>query len=659
MSELTTNTTQLSTTSHPSGIVPTANVDVVDWIEILSHETVLAQGVLDGKASRGDTLFTYPVSPLSLKSATHKSILMHLSELFSQWHGTIRFKLILTLPYFVATKIVFAYAPNPIKMENLSVGSLAGLQNSVILNPTNNTEVVLQVPFVSVNNWATTNGNTGSITAALLEPIVSSLELSGGLPWTLMVAGDPSTFRFRYIVPPPLPDLQSGGSNPLSGPTLGDSTLAQSMSTSSGYVSGARSRNNWPLVQQPQASLAMRYESMLLIPRSRVEYVMQKVRGQFPAAPDGSTDQISNMFDVPGFTLSEYRPFNLPHPSVLYPYITQSCLSTVYHTWQPDGNYPSPVCLSRLADASNIWLQVPENAFNLLETVRPSMYITVVFGSSPSNNLQFTTPALYTYTGNLAANGKFYHGFTTGVVINWEHQPITCILASWEKLSQRTDYILDALRQVDSCPSQITHMALYTTMPPELAGTFGKWLTTADNTSPPAECLHYSISFSPNQSQLAYNAGRFSDGASSRGIVWKLFKLFKGDETKWWAWLVKGLDVIVDALIGAFLGRADVPYVVPISQSSGFRVEAVGDYDPDIVSQYQERVQLEYIPQAKTTSLTRFYLSQQNTQPRGKSRSLSRHYTRKSKSPQHQAAHPSPSKTKFFRNHISRASVSK
>lgn len=652
--------TSLDVTRTPSRIVPLAELDSVNWQDILSHEVVLTSGTLSSSAQVNTSLFTWVVSPSSFKSATQKSIIMHLSEMFVHWHGTICFKLVLTIPYFVATKIVFAYSPPPVPVENLSAATLAGLQNSVILNPVNNYEVVLKVPFISTQNWATTTGHTGSIAAKLLAPIVSSMQLAGGLPWTLMVSADTSDFKFRYIIPPPIGDNEPGTSNPQRGPTLGDATLARSMSSSSGF-STSRAIPEWPLIRQPQAAPSIQYETLLLIPRSRVEFVMQKVRGQYPGASTPS--QVSQMFDIPSFTYNSYDLTTLPSPYVLYPYLDQTFQMGRGGHWFPDqASATQPVAFITSADANLIWFQVPQTALTVLDKLRPKLFAVFMLDDQPQGNM---SQALFTYEGYYSnANGTHWHGYRAATQYEYTWGQYSRAAVSWMGTQSNVDLINSYLRQVDECPPEVTHMALYTTMPPELAATFNEWLTTADNTSPPARALHYSISFSPNQSTLAFNKGRFSPPAiEGRGIVWRLFKFFKGDETKWWAWLVKGLDIVVDALIGAFLGRANQPYVVPIGPGSGFRVEAVGDYDRELISSYSERVPLEVIPRMDTprlvSVLSELYYEKSTRRQQSRSphrirelmsKSLSRSMSRKN-SPSYMAKHP-PSRRSFFRPSI-------
>lgn len=654
-------TADLDTTSIPVPIEKFASLDVLSWSDILSHKTVLEQGVLEGNAPRNTLLFSLLCSPRLLQSATHKTIIKHLAEMFAHWHGTLIFELVVSIPYFVATKIAFAFVPETNDADTWPASTLAGFQNSTVFNPTDQSAVILRVPFISAANWEPTNASTGQIVAKLLDPIVSSLDLSGGIPWTLFVSADPTDFSFRYVAPPL---LQSFDATPgiKDEPTLTDLTLARSMSTAP-MNQLARATQSWPLVQQVSTNTRNQYETMMLIPRSRVEFVIQKIRGQFPTGLLPSSC-VLNMFDVPSSSLSSYTNVTPPPPDTLYPYLTQPFLVATGSSIGDVGiplNSPAPVQILVHNTHIDLHFMVSSHAQHVLDSSPPNMwfnYYGMIDGTKKWNAM-----GKFRFVQSAEVNGRFYHSYKDAGYVQGSDkfayvsnlssiEACVCSWASSNIISPQSSYVIDCLNQIESCPSTVTHLALYTNMPPSLASTFTSWLVTSDNTSPPAEALSYSISFSPNQSALAFNGGRYSEYDTSRGIVWRLFKLFKGDETKWWAWLVKGLDIVVDALIGAFLGRAGSPYVVPIGLGSGFRAEAVGAYSDAQISSV-DPVPLEYIPPKKAISLVRFAAESQNlsqpsradslaaSQPvsRASTKSSSRFPSRKHRF--HQARHPS------------------
>lgn len=606
----------LNVTKAPSHSTHHADLDVIRWREILSHQTVLATGTIPKDAERGYTLFHFSVSPNSLVSQSTKSLLKHLSECFQQWNGTIVFELTVTIPSFVASKMVIAFVPSPTNPLQLDPTVLAGLQNSNICQASNSHRVELRVPFISEGNWLSVTAKTGTLIAKLLEAPVYGMDFAPGLPWVLMVRADPTDFNFRYITPPPQPNLPSTSGPTTSGgdPTMSDNVAAASYSTRGSNVkTRGRATKNYPLVRLPNPNTALEYQSMMLIPRARVEFVMQKVRGQYPSSsPDEASTAVLRMFDASTPTLSNVECLEPPSLETLFPYLcngfvwrsmnsSKSSNDSEAAITQWRDNSSVPLCVWSYRQDSEyrigkvfVWLPqgVYENAW-----FNPSL--TVWFTPDPSilpTLLRLQIEQVVSEPDPATGATRYCVMLTTNGVYRSNNQTLVAqtyfsprAAMCWAATYPSADDICDKLRQIDAAPSEVTHLALYTTMPPQLASEFCRWLTTADNSSPPAAALYYTITFSPNQSNLLLTDGRMLEDGSlaARGIVWKLFKLFKGDENAWWAWLVKGLDIVVDALIGAFLGRQDLALAVDCSAGSGFRAEAMGDFSPEKLQEQQ------------------------------------------------------------------------
>lgn len=333
----------------------------------------------------------------------------------------------------------------------------------------------------------------------------------------------------------------------------------------------------------------------------------------------------------------------------------------------PDNvNYPV-YCTSRIKRADYFFL-APNSISPNFDTFAKQNNLRMYMGArypdhSLSNNYTLD------YQATIIRNGFVWHHFSGGKNYDLSNRGwLMSMSLTWVVDDHNEDSIVRSLENVNRAPEEVTHLALYSTMPPNIANDFLVWLYGDSNESPPAAALSYSLSFSPNQAGLAFNYGRFVDEPNAKGIVWHLFKLFKGDETKWWAWLVKGLDLVVDVLIATFVGRLGIGAVVPIGSNSGFRAEAVGLYDRELIRGYTDRVPLEYIPSAGTRSLVDVMaeIDNQNVQHTHLFARAARHLSAekatpiapKSQSPSpgrsrrssrvHQAKHPSPKK-KLFR----------
>lgn len=575
--------------SAESHIVEHAQLDVNRWRSILSHKVVLEQGMILATASRGDVLFRIDLSPLMLKTRRTKSIVCHLAEMFSAWNGTLVFELVMTIPIFVVTKIVMAYLPQPRIADEFSVEELAGLQNSLVVNPQNAHSAILRCPFIADGNWLSTTRSTGTLVAALLENLVFSMEFNqGGIPWTLFVAADPNDFNFRYLIPPSTSVAPDSGQDGV--PSVLDTMTALVSSTSNNHT--VRAAGDAPLVRPSTASMGRVLNTMMLIPRTRVEYVMQKVRGQF--SDGGNPTVIADMFDCPFNTLSTYESNGIT-PDAVYPYINRKIHVHFFESDADDpgfpNNYEDPVVCARSgAKMTSIFLVVsPDQAGKFASYYGKLRAYIAVPGYDTWYGATSGSKAIpvFVLKREISRGSRWYHQWNnqtsgmSGPGYNGAGGVRDGLLMSFVP-STNVDTIVAALRAVDDAPQEVTHLALYTTLPSDQAKVLTEWLITADNTSPPLFCEYNSISFSCNQAPLAYANSRLVDEPSSRGIVWRLFKLFHGDETKWWAWLVRGLDIVVDFLIGNFLGR-DATQVVDISADSGFRWEAVGPFKPELV----------------------------------------------------------------------------
>lgn len=607
----------LHVTKAPSHILEHASLDVARWYNILAHPTVLAQGTIEKNADRNDTLIVQSTAPSQLASQTHKSLIKHLSECFYQWNGTLEFEFIATIPMFVAIKLVMAFVPTISNAASLDASTLAGMQNAVVCSAQNSYKVTLRVPFISGSNWIPCTLATGSLIIKLMERPVFSQELSGPLPWTLFVRADPTDFNFRYITPPPQPTKVTSVTDN-SGITQADHAYATNTSTRKSGQRTLRTARDLALVRQPSAWTSNYYQSMMLVPRSRIEFVMQKVRGQYPAlaSQPNSVYAVRNMFDVPSFSLSTYSLDDLPPIHCIFPFLFNSFAYYVGYVGNDLMNTQGCPLYIYVYERMphSLFLQLPVNHSVDIELLKDKR---VYFEVAKPNVRQlalwkFTnitrpqrlngTSVTLEYIQLYYVSGAQENSYTSGLY--WTESAVI----QWSPIDAQPDAnkILASLREVDQAPPEVTHLALYTTMPPELATTFCNWLTTSDNTSPPLACLSYSISFSPAQNALSWNDGRLLDSSeqATRGIVWKLFKLFKGNENAWWAWLVRALDLVVDCLIGAFVGRADQSAVVDIAPGSGYYVEPMGTYDSSKLETPTSTSSLTSYPNPALPSLT-------------------------------------------------------
>uniref|UniRef100_A0AB38ZK95 Capsid protein n=1 Tax=Suncus murinus picorna-like virus 1 TaxID=3139571 RepID=A0AB38ZK95_9VIRU len=602
----------LQVDSHPSKIVKHSDIDVTWWRELLSHDVVMQTGMIPFSSEAGAVLFTQDVNPFALKSSSQKSIISHLSEMFAQWNGTIRFKLVLSLPMFVATKVAFAFIPSAIDPSKVSATAMVGLHNSCVINPSDSSEAVLEIPFVSETPWKAINESIGVVKAAILQPIIRTQDSSGGIPWTLFVSAKPTDFHFRYITPPSV----DGGSIVAPSPSLATQVTAASISTATGPPRAANQRANasMPLIRQPEADPSQIYRSMILIPRTRVANVVDKLKPNGYPVPKvtteiGGTNDSSNsnwkmsnplgaMFNISAHTRKSYKLVSMPPVSSLFPWYDTGCYFYLFSNSTTTANRmpqkSAQVCLYHNALAttttSHLFFQVTKEAFDFWAANELAFtqdlrleFAPVVYSETKIDLVSFKFIGCRDITGQGQGYWlQFESLFAPGSLSTWPTPDGDDTYGAWAFIRPVMNFVIKSkdvdqpvirmLEQIESAPSHVTHLALYTTMPTEEAQEFADWLISTRPTQFITNWMLHSLSFSTNQSLLAFNHGRLDDD-NTRGLIWAAYKLFGGDSNAWFAWLLRGADLVLDCIVATFLGRQDASLVVDIGPDSGFYAE--------------------------------------------------------------------------------------
>lgn len=592
----------LDVTSHPSGILSQSSLDVTWWRELLEHEVVMLSGTLPFSSEPGAVLFTQPIIPSRLQSQTQKSIIAHLAELFTQWNGTLVFKLVCSLPMFVATKFAFGFIPNPIEPGKINATSLAGFHNSCVYNPSTSVEAVLEIPFMSQTPWKFVDEQIGNLKAALLQPIIRTQESAGGgIPWTLFVAAKASDFHFRYIVPP---TVSGGGLVADTSIPFEDQIIARAMSTTTRAAPAARANQQWPLLCQPTGSLDYQYSRMLLIPKDKVQALIWRLSNSVLEYDNvvhigfSANTVVADMFDIPTYSDNSYQLIDFPPIQYVFPYFSGGGYLLWSYYFSADTTVQAFADLASIAVDCLNWIfyfRVSERTAAWLHSVKPSISWsppTPDAGTQTLLNLQYSNRYMFSASANglqyvyvayrRASTGQavptYFPRPSSGTTVRWYCRSI----ANWLTTPNRVTNVTAILSQVSSAPSDATHIALYTDAISNSYDNFIEYLISQDSTAYcPREFVGRRLSFSPNQAQFAFANGRMDNGSDSRGLLWSVYRMYHGDDiSNWWAWLVRGADLLLDYVVATTLGRATDPFSVDITPTSGFMVEAVS---PDTV----------------------------------------------------------------------------
>lgn len=192
-------------TSRPANVEYYASQAAASMEEMLAMETVLARGQLTATTASGSVLYATEVAPARLRSS-HVNRVSYVARLFAQWHGSLMFRLYVTKAIFQQTKLVMAFIPGLTEKEvySMSVDDVVAMQLRAVINPSNDSEATLEVPFISGMNWLGVSESTGVFVVMTFQPIVVTQESLSTIPWVLMVSAPRSQagLRFRYAVNP-------------------------------------------------------------------------------------------------------------------------------------------------------------------------------------------------------------------------------------------------------------------------------------------------------------------------------------------------------------------------------------------------------------------------------------------------------------------------
>lgn len=204
-------------TSESVPIVKQARLLATDFEEAMAMESHLTTVNLPLNVRPRTLVWSVDVCPANLVSQREGTTdlqhtrISHLSQVFSQWCGAIRFRFYFTKAIFQQLKMLLVYTPGRLGRDvaKLQVESLANMHTRVIINPDNESEGIITVPFISTKNWHYMTEPTGCLSLWTLTPIIRSMDSVGDLPVLIFCnASDVGDgLRFRYVTDPLLGEI--------------------------------------------------------------------------------------------------------------------------------------------------------------------------------------------------------------------------------------------------------------------------------------------------------------------------------------------------------------------------------------------------------------------------------------------------------------------
>lgn len=399
------------TTTSNAPIVPTARLDAATLEELLTHETVLKTGVVKADAQLDTLVLAQRVGPRFLVGTGLKSRIAHLAELFQQWQGELRFRIYFTKSVFQQLKIVLAFVPTSDSNEpKYSALQLRGFHNSVVLNPSNDSEVVIPVPFISGLNWLPTTSATGWLVAKVFQPMVVTQATNTDIPWTLCVSANTNTFTFRYILPAPAISVANDPSSlPNQNAALDDTPsrgVVQSYARAcSAVIQPERSR---VLIQTPLAcpltATDRELRTCVMFPLSKIDNVFNALGGKidFGWSPKENWTALLAL-QGPAVSFSGTSHTQLPRRELYYPNLVPTFPVAHYWNKDPDWSSGNSIKVKTVYTSANnivsrygqtVWIRVPEG----LPVPRAYGRTPKISWSIPIANVPFTIPLVEVFT---------------------------------------------------------------------------------------------------------------------------------------------------------------------------------------------------------------------------------------------------------------------
>lgn len=592
---------RLAHTTGRADIGRLASQEVVTFQEMLSMETIVATGELSPETTAGSFLYVTAVSPQHLQSK-QQSRISYVSKLFQQWHGALVFRLYVTKAIFQQTKLLMSYLPGVIPSEamNYGIDQLIAAQVHVVVNPSNDSEACVEVPFISGQNWIATSGSTGTFVVVTMQPIVVTQASNSTIPWTLCVSSsmnDPLTFRYAIMPPTSIDD-------PTSNTPANRRYLGQLYGTSS----SRRSRNTGTFSRAAGAELTtLSADGGELIPLSY-------------AVPIEFSMIDPNVFAQKMAMLSLSPPFSFVTSSpssklFLRNYLPQIDVVRGPIVGEEDGTQPGFWYYANLSKTGGYTsnntayiapstegeyrfvVKMPSVAIaNILVGQRVGAVVTLIDGSSTQTTILWFESRIGSQPDwlDLRASdprGSQARGIQVRTTWCWIDD-VERLYAVYPVVSEETGLSYNLAQSIIRARQMnlSTHFMVYCTGTAQQAQALQQYLLSNTLEYPPGPLAAMRVSFSASQGPRTF--ARVDD--ETRGIAMWLFNLFSGDTNSIWCKIARVADVIIEFALPLILTMDGSATIAALD--SGWTCEFVSDSETitpiarNVVVQFQEGV---------------------------------------------------------------------
>lgn len=177
-------------------IQPSVQSSVMD---VMKHETVLFAGSISPTTSVGTVVYQTPIDPSQFYSGSNPSRVTWMSKLYRFWTGDLTFRFVFTKTILQQLKLLAVFVPGASASDPAPTPQQAYYyRHKVLMNPANEMEWSLNVPFVSTKPHHFMGEPTGMLYVMLFQPMAVSNNDASNISIEIFVAG--MSLRFHEFV---------------------------------------------------------------------------------------------------------------------------------------------------------------------------------------------------------------------------------------------------------------------------------------------------------------------------------------------------------------------------------------------------------------------------------------------------------------------------
>lgn len=566
--------------SSPVPIVEHAQAATGNFEMALQQESHLTEFNIPNDVLQNTMLYCMEVCPANFVSIPvgnaqpKPSRLAYMSRLFQQWTGDIKLRLYFTKAILAQVKLVFVYVPgmNTAQTEATPMSSLLNMQVRAIINPDNDVEAILNVPFISKMNWHDMNQSTGTISLWTMTPIVRAMDYAGGIPVHIFCSAQSGTsgLQFRYITDPANPSRNHRPRPPQI------ATWAEANTTQ-----GREKQQSRSLFAGPAVPPLVQFSQIAYLDKKSVQLATPAV-----VAANMSLCGMRN-FSTPHNAVvgygtpcsSAYIPAILNRtPMYVFRGTAIEKLDTLFKNCAPCilvcGNEKSATLYLRLetqlstSTFKNLSLEVTWEPISQKGQRAVLCYNTNWIGFSKFGQY-------YVYCDSREGS-QIPPGILTGSEISLEEHVCYGILPQLQfQDTVWQNHLIDSLKKFIA-QKDFSHIAVYLTGPIVDQTVLKAALCNGDRNAIPL-IASMSPSFSSTQGARIFQ-GEYESAVDNKLIFKWLWKVFGGNPNSPWAYVFSALDTVVQFVVPLFLAYDGSPIPTPLT--GGVTWEYMPDLEP-------------------------------------------------------------------------------